>query len=430
MDFQLLHPADQIVLIMNRIYSFGMTTTSGGNLSVKDSDGVIWISPGSIDKGTLEREDIMQVHPDGKVVGIHKPSVELPIHQMVYKNRPDVHAVLHAHPPSLVAFSAIRNIPFTDMMANIKYTCGEIKIAGYALPGSGELGKKIADQFALGADIVMMENHGAIAAAEDIFKAFSIFETLDYCARIQINASVLGDLRRLTDEELNMYYERYFPEMDDYDRGEFSSDERYYRQAMCRYIHRAYNQQLFTATQGTFSRRLADGSFFITPYGKDRMYLEPADLVSIKNGRKERGKRPSRAVMLHQAIYERHPDINAVAIAHPPNIMAFAVTGAGFDARLIPESYIMLKQVQRLPYGSNLAKHNNQVVDKISMKTPVCIIENDCVVVAGTGLLNVFDRLEVLEYSAKSVVAAGQLNRQLVRITDGEVKEIEVAFKL
>ena len=82
MNFHLLHPADQICMMMERIYAFGMTTTSGGNLSIKDSDGDIWITPGSIDKGTLTREDIMQVKPDGTVIGPHKPSVELPFHKM------------------------------------------------------------------------------------------------------------------------------------------------------------------------------------------------------------------------------------------------------------------------------------------------------------------------------------------------------------
>ena len=430
MNFQLLPPADQIVTIMNRIYSFGMTTTSGGNLSVKDSDGTIWITPGSVDKGSLTPKDIIQVRADGEIIGIHKPSVELPIHQMIYKERPDISAVLHAHPPALVAFSAVREVPAIDMMANIKYTCGNVRVGGYALPGSQNLGEKIAEQFAEGADMVMMDNHGVIVGADTIFKAFSMFETLDYCARIEINASVFGTPTRLTSEQLNMYYERYFPQMKDFYPGVYSSEERYFRQVMCKLIFRAYNQQLFTSTQGTFSRRLSDNSFIITPYDKDRMYLEAEDLVTVRNGMKEAGKQPSRAVMLHQGIYEAHPEINAVAIAHPPYIMAFAVTGEEFDARLIPESYIMLKQVQRLPYGSNLSRHNNKVIENISMKTPVCLIENDCAVVAGTGLLNVFDRLEVLEYSAKSIVAADQLGKDVVKITDDEVDEIEVAFNL
>lgn len=428
MNFHLLHPADQICMMMERIYAFGMTTTSGGNLSIKDSDGDIWITPGSIDKGTLTREDIMQVKPDGTVIGPHKPSVELPFHKMVYEKRPDLKAVLHAHPPALVAYSALDKRPQTEMIASVNNICNNVQTAGYALPGSKKLGNLIAQKFEDGSDIVMMASHGVVVGAQNLFDAFMKFETLDYCARIEINAAPLGKPRILTPEELNLYYMRSFPQLGDYYPGEYGSAERYYRSVMCKFIRRAYNQQLFTSTQGTFSRRLPDGSFIITPYNKDRMYLEPEDIVNIRNGRKEQGKNPSRAVKMHQAIYEKHPDINAVAIAHPPNIMAFAVTGAEFDARLIPESYIMLKQVQRLPYGSNLLEHN-QVVDTISMKNPVEIIDNDCVVIAGSGLLNVFDRLEVLEYSAKSVLAAKQLGEPDT-ITPEEVKEIEAAFQL
>ncbi len=428
MNFHLLHPADQICMMMERIYAFGMTTTSGGNLSIMDSDGDIWITPKAIDKGTLTRADIMQVKPDGTAIGPHEPSVELPFHRMIYEKRPDIKSVLHAHPPALVAYSALNRRPDTEMIASVNYVCNNVKIADYALPGSKKLGDKIAQEFEEGTDIVMMESHGVVLGAPNLFDAFMKFETLDYCARIEINAAPLGKPRILTPAELNLYYTRSFPQLEEYYAGEYRSEERYYRSAMCNYIKRAYNQQLFTSTQGTFSRRLSDGSFIITPYNKDRMYLEPEDLVNIRNGRREHGKNPSRAVRMHQAIYEKHPDINAIAIAHPPNIMAFAVTNTEFDARLIPESYIMLKQVQRLPYGANLIDHK-QVVGAISMKNPVVIIENDCAVIAGSGLLNVFDRLEVLEYSAKSVLAARQLG-ELHTISPEEVKEIEVAFKL
>ena len=112
----MLHPADQIVMIMNRIYYYGMTTTSGGNLSIRDSEGTVWISPSGIDKGSLRREDIMQIKPDGTIVGIHRPSSEYPFHLAIYKKRPDLKAVLHAHPPALVAFSLLRKIPDTSII--------------------------------------------------------------------------------------------------------------------------------------------------------------------------------------------------------------------------------------------------------------------------------------------------------------------------
>ena len=74
MNLSLMHPRDLITLIMKRLYGYGMTTTSGGNLSIMDSDGNMWISPGGIDKGTLRPEDIVCVQKDGTIKGIHKPS--------------------------------------------------------------------------------------------------------------------------------------------------------------------------------------------------------------------------------------------------------------------------------------------------------------------------------------------------------------------
>lgn len=101
MNYKLLHPADQLVMIMKRIYGYGMTTTSGGNLSLKDENGDIWITPAGVDKGSLTREDIVRVNSDNTINGIHQPSSELAFHKSIYKKRPDIKAIIHAHPPAL-----------------------------------------------------------------------------------------------------------------------------------------------------------------------------------------------------------------------------------------------------------------------------------------------------------------------------------------
>ena len=200
------------------------------------------------------------------------------------------------------------------------------------------------------------------------------------------------------------------------------------RRDMCELIKRAYNNQLFTSSQGTFSCRVGENRFLITPYAKDRDYLEPEDLVLIENGKREAGKVPSRSVKLHSEIYRQHPDIKTVIVAHPPHIMAFAVTDQEFDARLIPESYLQLRTVQKYPFGSTFMEAE-ELAAKLSMDNPVAIIENDCVITTGTSLINAFDKLEVMEYSAKSVIMTHNVG-QIVRITDEEVDEIEVAFGL
>ena len=110
-NYAFAHPKDQIVEFMQRVYDCGMTTTSGGNISIVDENGDMWISPGSVDKGSLTRDDIVCVKPDGTIVGRHKPSSEYPFHRAVYNCRKDVRAVLHAHPPALVSLSVAGMVP-------------------------------------------------------------------------------------------------------------------------------------------------------------------------------------------------------------------------------------------------------------------------------------------------------------------------------
>jgi L-fuculose-phosphate aldolase len=216
--------------------------------------------------------------------------------------------------------------------------------------------------------------------------------------------------------------------MDDFVPHKHSSEERAARRDMINLIRRSYRQNLFGSTQGTYSMRLSDGSFLITPYGVDRAYMEEADLVLIKHGMKEQGKFPSRSINLHSIIYKNHPEINSVLGANPPHAMAFAVTDADFDSRTIPESYILLRETKKVPFSSLYLKPE-MVSDTLCAKTPVLICENNQILTTGSSILNAFDRLEVMEATAHSILAARDIC-ELVHISDDEVKDIDKAFNL
>lgn len=428
MKFDLLHPADQIVMIMDRIYGGGMTTMTGGNISILDNDGNLWITPSGIDKGSLTRADIVKVTPSGEIISKHKPSVELPFHKMVYQIRPDVKAVIHAHPPALVSYSLLRKAPDTKIIPTPHSVCGEVGIATYEIPGSVKLGEKIAEQFKKGYNAVMMDNHGIIVAGEDIYQAFKRFETLEFCARINIKSAVLGKAESLNDEQLAMYDNFSVPRLNEFIPTIHTSEEKDARRMMCELIRRAYKQKLFISTQGTFSQRLADGSFLITPYDVDRQYMEPADLVLITNGWREAGKIPSRSVELHKMIYMSHPDVNAIIIANPTNVMAFGITRTEFDSRTIPESYIAMRDVQRVPFGTS-KMYPEKVSKMISSKQPCVLVENECLIVAAKSLIDAFDKLEVSEFTAETLIQSKLLG-EAIKITPEEVEEINKAFKL
>jgi len=428
MDTNLIHPAEQLVMIMERIYKYGMTTTSGGNLSILDDNGDMWITPGGIDKGNLTKKDMICVKQDGTIVGNHKPSSEYLFHKEVYKVRKDIKAVLHAHPPALVAFSIVRKIPNTRLLPNVRLLCGEIGMAEYGLPGSLDLGEKIAKVFKEGINTVILENHGVVVGGKNLFDAFKSFETLDFCARLEIDANQIGTKRLLTDAEIELSKIKKHVDMDEFVPKTYSTGEKAARSEMCNLIHRAYDQQLFTSTQGTFSQRIDEHTFIITPYAKDRKYLEVEDIVRIENNYKEMGKLPSRSVELHKAIYENHPEINSIIIAHPPNVMAFVVTDQILDSRTIPESYILMRNIPKLEFGSSFIEPE-KTAKVFSINTPIVMVNNDCVIVTGNNLLNAFDRLEVAEYSAKAIIASKNIG-EIVSINEKQIHEIEIAFHL
>ena len=425
MNINYIHPADQLVMFMQRIYDRGLTTTSGGNLSIMDSDGNIWITPAGVDKGTLTRRDIICVHPDGSCEGPHKPSSELPFHASVYKMRPDLKAVLHAHPPALVAFSIVRKVPSLNLIPSVGRVCRDVKIAIYDVPGSDALGQRIGEVFASGSDIAILENHGVCIGAEDMFTAFQRFETLNYTAELEIIAGKLGKINQLQPDANRITATRFHEKLDDFIPRTITSEEQSARRDMITLIRRSYKMGLFTATQGTYSVRLADDSFLITPYGMDRAYLEEDDLVRVKAGMKEQGKTPSRAVHLHQLIYEKNPHIRAVLQAHPVHAMAFAVTDADLDPRTIPESYILLRDVINIPY-QDIYTRCEESAARFGPATPAMIVENDCVIVTGDSLLQAFDRLEVMETTAHSVINCADLG-PIVHITGKEIEDLKEA---
>lgn len=423
MNYNTLHPAEQLTEIMKRIYARRLTTTSGGNLSIKDEDGNLWITPGGTDKGTLTKEDMVCIRVDGTVCGRHKPSSEYPFHLKIYETRKDLHAVLHAHSPALVAFSSVRKIPDTAILPSVYLECGKIGLAQYAMTGSHELGERIAEVFRQGCDAAIMENHGVVIGAENLLEAFGKFEALETAARIQIHAAAIGNVNSLDKGLLEASGERkVFPTaVSDLEKA--SDEEKAARSEVCSFAARAYRQGLITCMQGSFSQRIAQGKFVITPWQQDRFYLKPEDLLLI-----EKGKEMDWMAAVHQAIYQAHPNINSILYCQPPYTMAFAVTKEVLDSRIIPESYVMMREILRFAGTAKLADPR-KLAEMLGESTPIVLLENDGVLVTGQSMLQAFDRLEVTENSAMAMVMARSLG-EMVPIDEKGLEEIQAGFHL
>lgn len=428
MNIQYIHPADQIVMFMQRVYDKKLTSMSGGNLSVRDNEGNIWITPASIDKGSLTRRDIICVRPNGDCEGPHAPSSELPFHRSVYKLRPDLNAVLHAHPPALVAFSVVRRLPELNLTPTVRYMCKNIKMAAYASPGSQALSAEVGKVFEQGCNIALLENHGVCVGAADMLTAFQQFETLNYAAELEALATRRGEIRPLSETACQMSKTNVCSELRNVSPQPCSSEELAARRDLIALIRRSYKMGLFTAAQGTYSTRLSDGSFIITPLHADPAYLEADDLVRIQDGAKEPGKTPDADVLLHQKIYDKNPKIGAIAFAQPVHSMVFAVTDMPFDTRMIPESYILLRDVKRIPFEAAY-QNLDDVAAEFDNAHPVLLVENKSVMVTGASMLQVFDRLEVMEMTAASILDAQALGT-IAHIPSDEIAALKTAFHL
>ena len=420
-----LHPRDELLLVIERIYRYRMTTTSGGNLSLREPDGSVWITPARLDKGGLEREDMVRVGADGTLEGTRAPSSELPFHLEIYRRRPDLGGIVHAHSGALVAFSLAHEVPNTHLFHQSRDVCGDAGFAPYRLPGSAALGDALAATFAQGFNCVVLENHGVVTAGATFQGAFRRFEALEFTAKTVIKGRLLGTVRYLSEEQIALAA-RQVTGYEQFEPAAPSSAEMELRGALGEFTRRAYRQRLFISTQGSYSARLDSTSFLITPYRADRGTLDAADLVLISGGRVEAAKTPSRAWRSHEAIYRRHPGVGAVINAYPVNATAFSVTGTRLDTRTIPESYIVARQPGWVPYGLHFEDHE-ALARNVSPSQPVAILENDGVLATGAGVLEAFDRLEVVESTAEAIINCRAVGT-LAPLSEDAIRELEAAF--
>ena len=422
---EVLHPRDEIMMTMERIYRYRMTTTSGGNLSIREPNGDIWITPARVDKGNLTREDIVCVRDDGTVVGPHPPSSEFPFHKAIYAKRPELASVVHAHPVALVAFSICGQVPDTRIFHQAHSVCGTPGFAPYALPGSEKLGQNIAETFAQGFSCVILENHGVVVGGDSMSQAFQRFEALEFAGKTIIKGSHLGSVLYLNETKLKKYQSR-TNTLGKFDVSDRTSEEKELRRQLCEFIRRGCRQRLLISTEGSFSARLQGDEFLITPSQQDRELLTEGDFVLVRGTTAERGQRPSRAALSHLAIYRKHPKIQSIVFAHPVNATAFSVTDSFFDTRTIPESYVFLQDVGRVPFGIQ-CDANIKIADFVAVDSPAAILANDGVLVVGKSILDAFDRLEVLESTAEAVINAKSIG-PVHSMDDDVIQELRDAF--
>ena len=334
----------------------------------------------------------------------------------IYETRGDIRAILHAHPPAMVAYSIVRKIPDISAFPELKACIGSVGMAEYGLTGSEELGEKIAKVFAEGCNVAELENHGLVVGSTDIESAYQMFEAMDFSARIGIGASRLGGAKNenpsgkgLTDENMEKPKDP---------SAEIPQEDRAVCEKLCEMVRRAWHQKLLYAGLGVFSARAESGTIYYIPQGTDQ---SAAGILDIR-------KLEQTGDSLHAKIYRTHPGTGSVVTAFPPELMAFAVTGTKFSSRIIPEIYMVMQDVVSLPQAQYAGKPD-EIAAVFDGRTSVAVLEGGGVIVTAPSLLKAYDRLEVAEYSARAILESSQLGN-IVEITEKQVDEIRVQCHL
>ncbi len=199
----------QICDIGKRIYDRGMVAANDGNISVKISDNEFLCTPTGVSKGFMTPDYICKVDAKGNVIQANKgfkPSSEIKMHMRVYKERPDVQSVVHAHPIYATSF-AIAGIPLTQpIMPEAVIALGCVPIAEYGTPSTEEIPDAVS-KYLQYYDAVLLENHGALAYSDSLLSAYHKMESLEFYAQLLFLSRQLGGPKELSSAQVERLYE-------------------------------------------------------------------------------------------------------------------------------------------------------------------------------------------------------------------------------
>ena len=196
-------PREEVARCMRRLYEHGLTTTSGGNISLRADDRHVLLTASKFDKGTLAgaQVGVLALDDGANLTPELSPSIEAGMHLAIYRARPDVRAVVHAHPVTASAFCCTAVPLNCRLLAEAYAVVGEPGYAAYACMGTPELAAVVADCTRTH-NCVLMANHGVLAVGRNLLEAFDRLEVLENAARLNLLTRLLGGAAELTKEQL------------------------------------------------------------------------------------------------------------------------------------------------------------------------------------------------------------------------------------
>jgi L-fuculose-phosphate aldolase len=194
---------DDIVQIGKLVYQKGWVASNDGNISIRLDERRILCTPTGISKGMMSPDDLIICDPDGnKIEGKRERTSEILMHTTIYALRPEIHAVVHTHPPVATGFAAAGRALTQAVLPEVVVNLGCVPLAAYGLPGTPELTAPMMPLIPRH-DAILLANHGAVCYAGDVWKAFFKMETVEHYARIALVAELLGGPKLLPRTEVS-----------------------------------------------------------------------------------------------------------------------------------------------------------------------------------------------------------------------------------
>ncbi|MGA2624221.1 MAG: class II aldolase/adducin family protein [Bacteroidota bacterium] len=190
-----------IVEVGRRVWNRGYVASNDGNISARLDENRVLITPTGVSKGFMKEDELVIVDLKGNVKSGKKPSSEMFLHLEVYKHRPDVHGIVHSHPPFATGF-AVAGIPLDKcILPEVVIALGGIPLVEYGTPGTEEFFRpviRIVDKN----DAFLLANHGTLTIGKDVYNAYYKTETLEHFAHIAFVAQQLGAMNVLNKEQV------------------------------------------------------------------------------------------------------------------------------------------------------------------------------------------------------------------------------------
>src|SRR3954464_5263251 len=206
---------EEIVRYGRMVHDKGFVAAMDGNLSVRLTEKRILVTPTGLSKGAMRPTDLVIVDPEGKrVSGRKNVTSEIGMHLMIYRTRPDVMAIVHAHPPTATGFAAAGMALTEPLVCEVVMGLGCIPLARYGMPGTSELAQTL-EPYVPDYDAILMSNHGVVAYGDTLEHAYMKMETVEHFAQIALVTHLLGrqqPLKQVEIEKLMHARTKYFGE--------------------------------------------------------------------------------------------------------------------------------------------------------------------------------------------------------------------------